>query len=538
MQALRTDILPLLRKVWRHRWVAAAVSVLVCSAGWTVTAVIPNRYEADAKVYVDTDTLLRPLLQGLTVQANVDQQIAIMQRTLLSRPILEQVARVTDLDLRVTNELEKEQLFQEMMRQVSIKPQGQKNLFSIAYTHSEPETARRVVQSLLTIFVESNLGNNRRDMQSVSTFLDKQIADYERQLQETDRKIAEFKQTHMDVLPSSGSFAATTSQAQAALQQATKELDDAVIRRDTLRKQIASIPRTIEIETAPQVIVNQAGQSVSAEVQALQQRLQEAKRTLSALELQYTARHPDVLAAKRLVESLASQLEAEQAKPAAPEAQAAATRRPKSSVPNPVYEQLQIRLLEQEGIIAGLEQRVQDATRDLERIRTMGRRGPEAEAQLLNLTRDYDIIRKQYESLLTRRESARLAQAVDTTTENVQFRVIEPPRTPNIPAGPNRVLFIVAALAAGIGAGIAYAFLLAQLDDTIGTIERLRAAFDLPVLGSIARSAPTGMPIGRLVNNAAFASVCALIFAGAGAMYLMVSRLPLDLDRLKALLHV
>ncbi len=97
MSEIIEQILGYLRSIWRYRWYGLGIAWLICLGGWAFIFKLPNQYEASARVYVDTQSVLRPLLQGMTVQFNPASQIDLMTRTLLSRPNLEKVARMTDM---------------------------------------------------------------------------------------------------------------------------------------------------------------------------------------------------------------------------------------------------------------------------------------------------------------------------------------------------------------------------------------------------------------------------------------------------------
>src|SRR3954447_1552540 len=170
--------------LWRKRWYVVPIAWVFCIGGWLAVMSLPDRYESQARIYVDTDTLLSPLLKGLSIEGNIGAQVDYMQRTLLSRPNLEKLIRMADLDLGVENETQKDLLLRDLAKRTSILAQGQgKNLFAVGFNDKRPEVAQRVVQSLLSIFVESNLGASRTDIEKARQFLDQQISDYERQLQ-------------------------------------------------------------------------------------------------------------------------------------------------------------------------------------------------------------------------------------------------------------------------------------------------------------------------------------------------------------------
>src|SRR6185503_3097104 len=100
MKAIFQDIaLPYARHLWRYKWLSVAAAWVICAVGWPIVAMIPPRYESSARVYLNADPLLTPLLRGLAVDDNPVRHVEYLQRTLLSRPNLEQVVRLSDLDV-------------------------------------------------------------------------------------------------------------------------------------------------------------------------------------------------------------------------------------------------------------------------------------------------------------------------------------------------------------------------------------------------------------------------------------------------------
>ena len=172
------QFLAYLKGAWRYRWHAVVVSWLVAIGGWCYVYTLPDRYEASARVYVDTQSVLRPLLAGLTVQPNVDQMVSMMSRTLISRPNMEKVIRMADLDIKLKTPEDREALILRLGRDLQIRTTGRENLYTIAYAEKNPQEAKRVVQSLLTIFVEGSLGDKRKDSDSARRFLDEQLKAY------------------------------------------------------------------------------------------------------------------------------------------------------------------------------------------------------------------------------------------------------------------------------------------------------------------------------------------------------------------------
>ena len=196
-----TTVSSLLPGLWRHRWRGLAATAATGVVGAAIVMLIPNRYEASARVYVDTQSILKPLMQGLAVQPNLDQQVQMMARTLINRPNVERVVRMADLDLRAKSPQERERLVDMLVKEIQVKPAGGQNLYAISYKGDTTDSAQKVVQSLLSIFVESNLGDKRRDAEQAKRFIDEQLAIYEKKLLEAEAALKEFKVRNIAVMP-------------------------------------------------------------------------------------------------------------------------------------------------------------------------------------------------------------------------------------------------------------------------------------------------------------------------------------------------
>ena len=202
VQIARTYI----RMVWRYRWLALVAASVICVGGWSFVLMIPNKYEVTAKVFLDTHSMLDPLLRGIAVGGNVhEDRVDMIRRTLLVRPNLEKVARNTDMDLTVDTPQAFERLLGSMAKNISVSgSQRGVNIFVIGYRHHDPKLATRVVEAILNIFVEGALGETRKDASSSREFLEAQIAEHESRLNEAEARLKEFKRHNVGVMPSEG----------------------------------------------------------------------------------------------------------------------------------------------------------------------------------------------------------------------------------------------------------------------------------------------------------------------------------------------
>ena len=470
MDQVLQQILSYAKATWRRRWWGVAVAWLVCIVGWAWVMILPNRYEAAARVYVDTQTLLKPLLSGLAVEPNVEQQIKLMTRQLVSRPTLEKVARMTDLDVKAKTPEETEKMLNGLASKIGIADAGKENLYTISYQDANGDLAKKVVQSLLTIFVETSLGKTRQDISSSQKFIEEQLQQYQQKLTDAENSLKEFKQKHIGMMPGQGGgYYAKLAEASAQLRQAQLDQQEATNRRNQLKKQL-------EDEEPELVAAAAAAASSNSEIDG---RIQALLKQMDLLRLQYTDLHPEIQSTKRLIQKLEEQKKQEVSQKKSDPAG--------GRIQNPVYQQLTIAIAEADATMASLKARVGEYQRRYEELRNASNMVPQVEQEFTQLTRDYDVYRQNYDALLKRRESVTMSGEVESKTDTVDFRVIDPPFVPSQPAWPNRPLLLSLVTLGGLAAGLAAAFLVSQLRRTVTDRRGLRELTGLPTLGAVTK---------------------------------------------------
>jgi len=469
MDQILQQILGYAKAAWRRRWWGVVVAWLVCIVGWTWVMMIPDRYEASARVYVDTQTLLKPLLAGLAVQPNIQQQISMMTRQLVSRPTLEKVARMTDLDVKAKTPEQTEAMLNGLASKISIADAGRENLYTISYQDPNADLAKKVVQSLLTIFVETSLGKTRQDISSSARFIEEQLQQYQQKLTDAETALTEFKRKHIGMMPGQGGdYYAKLAETSALLRQAQLDQQEAVNRRNQLKRQLE--------DEEPELTAAAAAVSTHSEIDG---RIQALQNQIDQLRLKYTDLHPEIQSTKRLIEKLEAQKKIDLADR---KADPTGTR-----IQNPVYQQLTIAIAEADATVSSLGARVAEYQRRYGELRNASNMIPQVEQEYTQLMRDYGVYRQNYDALLARRESVTMSGEVESKTDTVDFRVIDPPFVPSQPAFPNRPLLLSLVTLGGLVAGIAVAFLLSQLRRTVTDRRVLRELTGLPLLGAVAR---------------------------------------------------
>ena len=468
--------LTLLQGMWQRRWVGLGVAWIVAICGVIAIMRMPDVYEASARIYVDTQSVLKPLMQGLAVQPNVDQQVMILSRTLISRPNVEKLVRMADLDLSVKSKPEQEAMVDGIMKSLKIESLGRDNLYTLSYRDTQSDKAKRVVQSLSSIFVESNLGDKRKDSDSAKKFIVEQIKVYERKLEEAENRLKEFKIRHMTTNDGVGKdYYTRLTELQTTLGQARLELREAEQSRDALKREISGEEPVMLPDDTPASVAGIA-------VPEIDGRLEAQKRSLDSLLQKYTDEHPDVRGTKRLIQELEEQ---KVQIVAARKKAALSNSKPTSSIlSNPVYQQLKVSLVESEATVASLRARVAEYESRLARLKDSSTVMPQMEAEYAQLNRDYDVNKRNYETLVSRRESAEISGEMEAVS-GADFRLIDPPRVSPKPVAPNRTLLLMLAFAAALAAGTLSSFVASQVWPTYSDLRSLREGIGLPVLGTV-----------------------------------------------------
>lgn len=520
----RASVLDDIKRAWEHRWLALVLAVTVSSLGWYIVRAIPDTYEAKARVYLDTQSILGPLLKGLAIDNDL-RQIKVAEttrKTLLRRPNLEKVARETDKDLEAKTPQDFERVLQKLADSIEVKGGRRDNIFVITCQDKDPRVAKKVVETLLSIFVESTLTSMRRDTGRTEKFLDEQIADYRARLESAETRLKEFKRKNVGRMPTEvGGYFSRLQTAMSELEQAKLGLNEAKKKRDVLRHQLH--------EAAPGLSHAVKASPVSGDVALIYERIARLEQTLDQLKLQYTDNHPDVQAVKRSLLELKGKLPKDAMPPRQGDTSGLA-------VLGQAYQELKVALGEAEAEVSALEVRVQEYQNRVDKLRQMMETIPEVEAELAQLNRDYEINKSNYESLVARRESASISREAEQTVDTVQFRIIDPPVVPALPTGPNRPLLLTLVLFLGLGSGGGAAWLKASMRRRINNQEDLLEVANGQglILGSVPLvAAPRRRLRGRLASLVFYLLLSGLITVYALLMTKEIMHLSRVLDILQ-----
>jgi polysaccharide chain length determinant protein (PEP-CTERM system associated) len=490
MQDLLDQIIDHVRGAWRFRRYALITAWVVALLAWLVIFMLPDVYQARSRIFVDTRTALTPVLEGLTLDQDVNAQLNLVRQSLLATPQLEPIAQeVGLLDLRTATPQQKSRILNDMRENINVvvalagqQEGGDRSRAGSTYTIEYKDTSRdrslQVVEILQNRLIENTLGGKRTGSEGAQKFLTTQIHDYEQRLRTAEDRLAEFKKRNVGLMPDEqgGYFtrlqtemdAVTTTQSQLAL---------AVSRRDELQRQLRG-EAPIAAATGGPTQMGVAGVQGGGDTLS---RIKESQARIDELLLRFTDKHPDVIAQRETLEALKKRREQElealrRGDPGAVAASGASA--------NPVYQAIQLQLNQTEVEVASLRRGLSDHQGKVAGLRKMLDTMPQVEAEYARLNRDYDVTKAQYSALVERLEKSRLGEEA-TTSGSVRFEVIDPPFAAFKPVSPMRSILILAVLVLAIGAGGGVAFLLHQLKPVFTSARALAQITGLQVLGSV-----------------------------------------------------
>ncbi|NOQ14849.1 MAG: hypothetical protein GQ583_10300 [Methyloprofundus sp.] len=478
MQDQLAEILFYVKGTLKYKWVIIIVAWLICITGWVFVSTLPDQYKSEAKVHVDSSTMLQPLLRGMTIQSSTRGLIAVMQQLMFTRPKLEQVAQLANLDIDSKNEAQKRALVAKLKKGIEISG-GSNNLFVISYNGDEPKQAQNIVHAVLTVFSEQTQQRGMNDTSSAQQFIEEQIREYEVRLKNAEKARENFNRVNSGFLPSQGGGGASLLNAiKQQLEDAQMALSEINSRKVVLARQLED---AMDMAGSGEVVdewglagldgQNQVSTPEDVQIAAFQEQI-------NTLLIRYTENYPDVISIKlqikdlqeRRLETLANMPDEEST----------------NSFESPYIQAVKLSLSQNESEQASLHSRMALLTKKLDETQQGMDTRLHIETEMQNLDRDYSVIKSNYMNLIKSRETAAMTEKAERSQGVLKFKIVEAPAAPRKPTGPQRELLNSAFLGGGLALGLALAFIIYFIRPTFMSTRQVRVVSGLPVLGSVA----------------------------------------------------
>jgi len=470
------DILEIaLRRKW---WIIIPLILSVSGAAF-IAHVLPKSYRSSTLILVEPQKVPEEYVKAV-VTGSIEDRLSTIRQQVLSRSLLQRVIdefhlspesdvqhllEALHLSQKKESTTTSEDVVDVMRSRITIETVSGKNIdaFTISYDGDDPESTMNVTNKLASVFIEENLKIREQLVEGTSDFLDTQLQSIKAKLEVQEQNISNYKQRYMGSLP--GQLDAnlrTLDRMQLQLQSLTGSIREAEDRKATLNQLLA--------------LGGEAAQGSPLQDPRLGQ-LQALKKRLAELQAEYTENYPDVVTTKQQIAQLENELRSNETETSPSDTE---NKRSEVSTLDPSLQ------LDKE--IARLKTQQQNLLREIAEYEKRVEETPKREEELANLTRDYTITQKSYDSLLSKAGDARVSENLEKRQKGEQFRIIDPANYPQSPFKPNLLKLLTLGLVIGLGCGGGLIMLLENIDTSIKKSVELEEAFGRPVLSVIPRA--------------------------------------------------
>lgn len=421
----------LLREIVLHKTIVVATFVVVSFAVLGVGFFWPRTYEAQATVYADEQNIIRPLLEKQAAITEVDraQEAKDLVQT---RKMIEAIVKRSGILAGSEDPALYESTIKRVQSRLKVDGLSSGNsrrttFIRFSYQDNSPERSFRVVSAAVNEFIRETTETKQRESSSAYQFIDGQVKTYKQQLMDAEARLKVFNSDNQDGTEDSANQ--QISRLQAEIQTLRLDIDDSKARQASIESQLGRESQYLSRRYRSDVY---------------RERLNEAQNNLDNLLLSYTPTHPDVMNLKHQIEDLKKAINDSQHT-----SQQGGSVGTESSA-NPLYDELRRSLsdvkLEQQSREKRLAASETLLVQEFERAKRLAAR----QAELSELTRDYDVTRNMYESLLESKERARISMTLDVEGQGVTYRIQETPAYPTAPIGLRFMHFALAGPIAGL----------------------------------------------------------------------------------------
>lgn len=497
----RIPALSVLRALWKRKLLISTLAVLAGLLATVIVFWLPAVYRAEVLILVESQRIPERYVAS-TVSTDLNDRLSNIRQQIMSYTRLLAIINKYNLYQRERQRQAEEEVIEIMRKDIDVRlEQGwskdQPGAFRISYEGQYPAVVAQVANELGDLFIDQNLRSREVYALGTSDFIENQLAEAKKRLEEQESKLTEYKRRHNGELPQQeNTLVASLNRLQTQLQ----GVQDEISRTEQVKTMKESEFATAQTsQTALTQITQRIDESGNApgDPASLAGLIEQTEKQLAALRTRYTESHPDV---KEVREALAKLKEREAKRTAQQAAAGSVGEKPGAGgqTPNPssmmsgtlIRERERVEQLKtQQSIIA---KQLADLASDRERIlretaavQARLQQLPLREQQMVGLARDYENSKANYQSLLGKKLSAEMATQMEKNQKSERFTVLDSARVPEKPVAPNRLLFTLAGWMASLVLAMTVA-LAAEFNRNV-VLGEWELPEDTPILGRVPR---------------------------------------------------
>lgn len=443
-----------------------SLTILFVGAGW------PKIYTTFTIIHVDEKNILQSLMKGTAETTQAIDHAANAREIILGEKIMNEIINDPNSNWQQDNpsEVDEERIKEGIRKRIEVKGLGD-NLLRISYRDNDPARAFITAKSLADLFIREGEKAKSKESKAAYDFIEKQVNEYLKKLTKAEDDLRRFRSDNPDARPGLETEVSTRiSRHQREIEQARLELREAEISKKSIENQLSG-------EAAITISQSREGQ--------YRAKIADLNEVLERLRLDYKETYPDIVRIKHQISDLKISMEQEikkrnKAKLSAKKS--GDTFIDEAILLNPIYQQLRSQAAATETKIATLRARIHEKTKMLNAEFERAKKIHGGEAELSQLTRDYDVNQGIYQDLLRRRENARVSKSLDQEKSGLTYNIQEPAKLPLIPTGLRFLHFMIGGLVLGLIIPVGLIVALLQLDPRVRFSQVISSELKVPVL--------------------------------------------------------
>ena len=429
--------------------------------GIYLSITLPKVYRSSTLILVQPQKVPTSYVQSI-VTSSVESRLRTISEQIMSITNIERIIRNFNLFIEPRyKDMYWEDKINEVRNRISLSV-SKGNTFSVSFTGKDPKTVMEVANALASYFIDENLKVREAQAVSTSAFLDDELTGVKTKLHATERMLMEFRKSKMGSLPEQ------LESNLKILERLHSELNDKENRIMTIQEGL------LRLETHRKEYLNGnldvQNNDIKIEKENEEENIIALKNQYKALKSKYTDKHPDVVKIRKMIETFGD---------------------------NNIVEKTET--TNSDGILVRIDQKRNDGEKDLIRTKKQIKEiekqiieyqkrieeTPYTEQKFVDINRNYDNVKSQYNSLLERKLESEIAVNMEKKQKGEQFKIVDPAKLPEKPYEPNLNMLFFLFIGAGLGLGVGLISLMEYFDTAFRRAEEVEPYLKIPVLAYV-----------------------------------------------------